>query len=86
MTESLTQILETKVESVGVDTYRVEMVLADKANAEEATEAIRVSVRVQSKFPSPFLAELQVEALHRAVQLIREHIQPLDQMVEQGRR
>lgn len=87
-----TEILETKVVSTSGDAFRIEMVLADKPNAEEATETIAVTVRVnRSDVPGryttlPRLADLQTAALHRAVSLIREHTNAIDKEIEEAAR
>ena len=92
MPEPSTRILETKVVSTNGGAFRIEMALADKATAEEATESILVSVVVRrTDIPGrhqtlPALADLQSAALHRTVALIREHTRAIDAETESIRK
>ena len=91
MPEPSTRILETKVVSTNGGAFRIEMALADKATAEEATESIMVSVVLrrtdilERNQTLPSLADLQSAALHRTVALIREHTHAIDAAIEKTR-
>ena len=77
-----TQILWTKVVDDGPDTARVELAIANAPNLEDATETIVISVRIAPNRIVPMLAAYQLSALHRAVELIREHSHRLDALLE----
>ena len=77
-----TQILKTTVEADDSNGARVELAIADAPTLEEATESIVISVRVAPGRATPYLADYQREALHRAVDLLRQHSRPLDQLLD----
>ena len=78
-----THIVKTTVIEDGPNGACVELSIANATSLEEATESITISVRIapdKSRRP-PYLIDYQREALHRAVELIREHSRPLDQLL-----
>ena len=77
-----TQILETKVVSAGPNAARVELIIADATSLEEATESVVLSVKIDVQSEIQSFAAYQRLALHRAVELIREHSRPLDVLLD----
>lgn len=78
-----TQILQTTVRPADQGASRVELVLADAATVEDAETSIVISLTVpKGTRAAPFVVDLQNAALHRAVDLIREHTRPQDQFLE----
>lgn len=78
-----TQILATKVVSDGSNAARVDITIADAASLEEATESVSFSVRIELRNETRPFVEYQLSALHRAVEMIREHSHSLDQLLDQ---
>jgi hypothetical protein len=81
-----TEIRETKVVSLGGDTYRVELALLDKPIEEQPEIAISISIPMQSKYPLPALVDLQCDALEHAVTLIREHTRAINKKIQETRK
>ena len=77
-----TQILETKVVSDGPNAARVELTLADATTLEAATESVVLSVKITLQSDTRPFADYQRMALHRAVDLLREHSHPLDALLD----
>lgn len=77
-----TRILETKVVSDGPTAARVELIIADATSLEEATESVVLSVKINLEGEIRPFAAYQRLALHRAVDLLREHSRPLDNLLD----
>ncbi len=77
-----TRILETKVVDDGTNAARVGLTIADADILEEATGSVVISVRIGLKNETRPFVDYQRQALHRAVDLLREHSHPLDQMLD----
>ncbi len=77
-----TQILETKVRADGSRAAHVELTIADAASLEEASETLVLAVRIDLSSETRPFADYQRKALHRAVELIREHSRPLDALLD----
>ncbi len=78
-----TQILETRIRPVGPAASRVELVIADAPDPEDAEATITISLEVNHGTRTvPFVVDLQNYALHDAVRLIREHTRILDEILE----
>ena len=80
-----TQILSTKIEDDARGGTRVDLVIGDAATLEEATESVAISVCVSADQPLPRLAYLQLLALSKAANLIRENSRPLEQAMDDAR-
>ncbi len=81
-----TQILETRLRPAGQDASRVELTIADAPDPEDAETMITISLKVKHRREIPFLMDLQDDALHETVTLIREHTRILDEILESLRR
>lgn len=81
-----TQILETKVRPGGPDASRVELVIADDTDLENAKTTIVISLSVKHSRTPPFVVDLQFGALYQATQLIREHTDAMEELLEEVRR
>jgi hypothetical protein len=82
-----TQILETKVRPSGPHASRVDIAIADAATLEGAGTSIVISLEVDNGTrATPFLIDLQYFALHQVVTLLREHVDRLEQQLEEIRR
>ncbi|MCH9049949.1 MAG: hypothetical protein IIA72_02520 [Proteobacteria bacterium] len=68
-----TQILQPDPERA--DRHLVTLQLADDANIEDALESISLTVRVETENDTPYLKEVQREALTRALDIIQHEIQ-----------
>lgn len=77
-----TQILETKVVESGPRAARVELTIADAPSLEAASETIVLSVNIDLHNDTrPFLDYKRL-ALHRAIDILREHSRPMDQVLD----
>lgn len=87
----LLSILSTKVGPTNGDAFRIEMELADTPNEERVSESITVSVVVRKgdipkNFQTlPALADLQYEALNRAIGLLNECSEPIGKIISTDR-
>jgi hypothetical protein len=77
----VTQILATKVVPVGPRAARVELIIADAATLEEATETISVSVGIKLDRETAPLVEYQSLTIQRAVDFLSEHWRSLDKLL-----
>ena len=77
-----TQILETTIRPAGHDASRVELVIADAPDPEDAETMITISLKVKHTLTTPYVVDLQDHALHETVRLIREHTHILDKILE----
>ena len=77
-----TQILETRLRPAGQDSSRVELVISDDADPENAETTITISLVLKHPRPVPFVVDLQDHALHVTVKLLREHTRILDDILE----
>ena len=82
-----TQILETTVRPSGQNASRVDIAIADATTLEDAETSIVISTKVDNGMRmTPFLIDLQYFALQQIAQLLREHLDHLEQQLEQLRR
>lgn len=81
-----TQILETTVREGQSGLFRIQIALADEESLEASRESISVSVDVEeTRYPRPSLAVLQLAALDRAVDLLREHTRRISSAIDRDR-
>ena len=77
-----TQVLETKVVEDGTTAARVELIIADAPSLETATESVVLSVKIDLEDEIRPHADYRRLALHRAVDILREHSRPLDSLLD----